>query len=463
MSTFSLLHRSPVAFVLVALVTGGLIGGVITAWQMDGAGEAHSSHAASAAADTSAPSSGAMSGLAAYDDNGDGVVYQGGMHPDVVQDEPGSCPICGMQLTPVQVGGSGATQEGAVRVSSATLQNIGVRTTKATVEPLSRRIRTTGRFEANERLMTAVSPKVGGWIDTLHVDYEGARVQAGDPLFEIYSPELVATQEEYLTALRSADRLQDDAGAQRLVDAARRRLAYWDISDAQIKRLTDTREPQRTLTLSAPASGTVTRKAVTQGEKVSAGQTLMHVTNLRELWLMVDVYEQDLSWVDVGNRAEVQLPYDPGRTVEGEVDYIYDEVDPDTRTVKARITVPNRDRSLKPGMYATVTLRGDETAPTPVVPQEAVVSTGPREAVIVALGNGQFRPVPVTTGLTAEGRTQILQGLDGGEPVVTSAQFLIDSEARLQGALGAMTDTTAMRHDGPSDETTTPAMDGHAH
>jgi RND family efflux transporter MFP subunit len=344
-----------------------------------------------------------------------------------------------MQLTPVQVGGGDATQEGAIRISPATLQNIGVRTTEVPVESLSRRIRTTGRFEVNERRMTAVSPKVSGWVDQLYVDYEGARVQTGEPLFEIYSPELVATQEEYLTALRAADRLQGDAGAQRLVDAARRRLAYWDISEAQIERLKETREPQRTLTLSAPASGTVTRKAVTQGEKISAGQTLMHVTNLRQLWLMADVYEQDLSWVDVGTPAEVQLPYAPGRTVEGRVDYIYDEVDPETRTVKARITVPNPDRSLKPGMYATVTLRGDETTPTPVVPQEAVVSTGPREAVIRALGNGQFRPVPVTTGLSADGRTQVLRGLDGGEQVVTSAQFLIDSEARLQGALSAMT------------------------
>ena len=340
MSVFQSFFRSSLFVALLALTVGLLVGGTLVAWQ--GREPADSSPAASSQAtgDSSTAAASSASGLARFDENGDGVVYQGGMHPDVVQDEPGSCPICGMQLTPVQVGGEGATEEGAVRISPATLQNIGVRTAEVSVEPLSRRIRTTGRFEANERRMTAVSPKVSGWVDRLHVDYEGARVQAGEPLFEIYSPELVATQEEYLTALRAADRLEGDAGAQRLVDAARRRLAYWDISEAQIERLKETREPRRTLTLSAPASGTVTRKAVTQGEKVSAGQTLMHITNLRQLWLMVDVYEQDVSWVDVGNRAEVQLPYAPGRTVEGQVDYIYDEVNPDTRKPKRGARAP---------------------------------------------------------------------------------------------------------------------------
>jgi RND family efflux transporter MFP subunit len=154
------------------------------------------------------------------------------------------------------------------------------------------------------------------------------------------------------------------------------------------------------------------------------------------------VYEQDLSWVEVGSRAQVELPYDPGRTVTGRVDYIYDEVDDDTRTVRARIAVPNPDRALKPGMYATVRLSGGTTEATPLVPESAVVSSGTREIVVTALGDGRFRPVPVQTGLSANGRTQVLRGLTGGERVVTSAQFLIDSEARLSGALAAMGDST---------------------
>jgi RND family efflux transporter MFP subunit len=254
----------------------------------------------------------------------------------------------------------------------------------------------------------------------------------------------VATQEEYLAALRTADRLGDDDGAQRLVAAARRRLDYWDIPEAQIERLEERRTPMRTLTFTAPASGTVTKKAITEGEKFAPGQTLFHITRLDPLWLMVDVYEQDLSWIEVGSRAQIELPYDPGRTVTGRVEYVYDAVDDGTRTVRARIAVPNPDRSLKPGMYATVRLSGGATDPTPLVPESAVVSSGEREIVVRALGDGRFRPVPVHTGLSADGRTQVLHGLDGGERVVTSAQFLIDSEARLSGALAAMGDSTGM-------------------
>ncbi len=429
--------------ITAALLVGVLLGGgLLTAFNYASTspGAAAGDSTSEVATSDRTPDRSAPSGLAAYDENGDGVVYQGGMHPDIVQDEPGNCPVCGMTLTPVQV--DGQQEEGTVRISPLTLQNIGVRTTTVAVEPLTRQVRTTGRFEADEQRMHAVAPKISGWVETLHVDYEGARVQPGDPLFAIYSPELVATQEEYLTALRNAERLgTEDGSAQRLVQAAERRLAYWDVSDEQIERLAATGTPQRTLTFYAPSAGTVTRKNVTEGQKITAGQTLMHVTDLSALWLMVDVYEQDLAWIEEGSTARVELPYAPGRTVEGRIDYIYDTVDPDTRTVKARVTVPNPDRSLKPGMYATVTLRGGRTAPTPLVPDAAIVSSGERDVVIQALGDGRFRPVPVQTGLAADGRVQILSGLSGGERIVTSAQFLIDSEARLTGALRAMADT----------------------
>jgi len=481
MTSLRSLLRSNTLLVLLALAAGGLIGGIVTAWQMGASESASSPTARSAsgpsasdtsasgmsASDTSADGASAQSasGLAAYDENGDGVVYQGGMHPDVVQDEPGSCPICGMQLTPVQVGGQ--QEEGTVQVSAATLQNIGVKTATVSVEPLSRRMRTTGRFQAHDGLRTAISPKVNGWIDRLHVDYEGARVRKGEPLFDIYSPELVATQEEYLTALRNARTLGvDDPGSQRLVEAARRRLAYWDITDEQIQELKEAGTPQRTLTFAAPASGTVTHAPVTEGEKISSGQTLMHITRLSPLWLMVDVYEQDLAWIDVGTEAEIQLPHAPGTTIGGTVDYIYDEIDRDTRTARARISVPNPRGKLKPGMYATVTLQGRRAEARPLVPQEAVVSSGERDIVIRSLGEGRFRPVPVTTGLSADGRTQILSGLEGGETVVTSAQFLIDSEARLQGALRSLTSGShqhGSNQDGSSNGNGSSREDGSSH
>ena len=378
-------------------------------------------------------------GLAAADEDGDGIVYQSGMHPWIVQDEPGQCPICGMDLQPVSVSGQ---EEGAVRIDPVTQQNIGVRTSTVEVAALPQTARTTGRFEASEEGQVAVSPKISGWVEALHVKYEGARVRAGQPLFELYSPELVSTQEEYLLALRNRERLAGtgaEEDAERLVEAARRRLAYWDITAEQVRRLEETGEPQRTLTFYAPASGTVTETSVTEGQQVQAGQTLMRLTDLSTLWLMADVYEQDLAWVDVGTPAVIELPYAPGQPRTGRVSYLYDRLDPQARTVQARIAVPNPGGRLKPGMYATVTLTGSESAPRPVVPEEAVIRTGEQEVVVLALGDGRFRPVEVVAGPSSNGQVQILEGLEGGEEVVTSAQFLIDSEASLQSSISAMT------------------------
>ena len=386
-------------------------------------------------------------GLAAADKNDDGIVYQSGMHPWIVQDEPGQCPVCGMDLQPVPVSGQ---EEGTVRIDPVTQQNIGVRTSTVEVASLPRTARTTGRFEASEEGQVAVSPKISGWIEALHVNYEGARVRKGEPLFELYSPELVSTQEEYLLALRNQERLAESgatADAQRLVDAARRRLAYWDITDEQVRRLEETGAPQRTLTFYAPAAGTVTETSVTEGQQVQAGQTLMRLTDLSTLWLMADVYEQDLAWVDVGTPAEIILPYAPGEPQTGQVSYLYDRLDAQARTVQARIAVSNPGGKLKPGMYATVTLTGSESEPRPVVPEEAVIRTGEQEVVVLALGDGRFRPTEVVAGPSSNGQVQILEGLEGGEEVVTSAQFLIDSEARLASSIGAMTS----RQDGEMD------------
>ena len=394
--------------------------------------EAHPQDA-SAGADSLQQAS--KSGLAAADLDGDGLVYQSGMHPWIVEDAPGVCPICGMDLIPVRVDGA---EEGTVRIDPVTMQNIGVRTALVVTEPLQRTVRTTGRFAVNEQRTTVVSPKIGGWVEELHVNFEGARVAKGQPLLEIYSPDLVSTQEEYLLAIRNVERLGGGADAQRLVDAARRRLSYWDISEEQVRRLEETGVPQKTLTLVAPASGTVSETNVVEGQKISAGQTLMRLSDLSSLWLMVDVYEQDLAWVGVGTTASIELPYDPGRTLTGRVDYLYDQLDSATRTVQARVQVANPGLKLKPQMYATVHLYGDRTESLPLVPSEAIIRTGDRAVVILALGDGRFRPVEVRTGIESDGRVQILSGLTGNERVVTSAQFLIDSEARLASSVSAM-------------------------
>lgn len=386
-----------------------------------------------------APASGAAAegGLAAQDVNGDGIVYQSGMHPWIVQDEPGQCPICGMDLQPVPV--SGATG-GTVEIDPVTLQTIGVRTDVVRTERLSRSVRTTGQFEVSERGQKVVSLRAGGWVERLYINATGDRVRTGQPLLELYSPELVATQQEYLLALRTADMMGDDGD--RVVEAARRRLELFGVTTTQIQRLAQTGEITRTITIYSPASGTVTELDVVQGMQAQAGRTLMQIADLSSLWLQVDVPERDLGWVDTQTRAVVEVDSRPGDDLRGRVEYVYDTLDPMTRTGTARIIVPNPNGRLKPGMFATATLNGRPSEPVVVVPSEAIIRTGSEAVVIRALGEGRFEPQPVTLGQEADGLIQILSGLSEGEEIVTSAQFLIDSEARLAASIGAMSSTS---------------------
>lgn len=429
------LTRSPRLALVVFVLVAGAAAVALTVLAEDPSRSESLDSAQSISDSVAAPAIPASSGLAAADLNGDGIVYQDGMHPQIVRDEPGRCPICGMDLMPVRVDGH---DEGAVEIDPVTIQNIGVRTAPVKIEALGRTVRATGRFETNEQGRSAVSPKIAGWVEQLHVEYEGARVRRGQPLLTIYSPELVSTQEEYLLALRNAERLGGTADAQRLVEATRRRLANWDISEAQIEHLEASGQAEKTLTLFAPASGTVTMKDVVEGEQIVPGKTLMELSDLSRVWLMVDVYEQDLAWVGVGTNAHVALPYDAGRTITGTVDYVYDTLDPATRTVKARVTLDNPGLLFKPGMYATVTLQGGVMPALPVIPEEALIRTGTGAIVVLAMGDGRFRPVEVVSGSSSGGLVQILSGLVGGERVVTSAQFLIDSESRLKSAVDAM-------------------------
>lgn len=366
-------------------------------------------------------------------------LYTCGMHPHVLSEEEGTCPICGMNLTPIQ---QTASEEGIVSIDPVTVQNIGVRTALVTVEPLARTVRTTGQFEMDEQGAYTVSLKVSGWVEKLYVDYEGVIVKEGEPLLELYSPELIATQEEYLLALRNARRHQEGpavADAQRLLDAARRRLAYWDLTEEQVRNLEENGTPQRTLTFFAPTSGEVMRKNVVAGQQVNAGQALMDIVDISKIWLIADIYEQDLGWIDEGTTAEVELPYQPGQSWSGQVDHIYYMLNRETRSARARIVLQSgRQSPFKPGMYATVYLQGEETNAMPTVPEEAVIRTGEQDVVLLALGGGRFQPLEVQAGIEAAGKVQILQGLEGNELVVTSAQFLIDSESRLKSAVGAM-------------------------
>jgi RND family efflux transporter MFP subunit len=398
------------------------------------------------------PPPAASTGLAArdIDGDGDGYVYQDAMHPEVVRDEPGLCPVCGMALTRVPVGGTGG--EGVVQIDPVTLQNMGVRTAEVTEETLERTLRTTGTVEASDAAREVVTLKVGGWVEELFVNVEGQHVRRGEPLLALYSPDLVATQQEYLLALRNRELLGGGPEADRLVEAARTRLRLYDVSPEQVARLEQTGEVQRTLTLYSPASGTVVEKQVVEGMQAMPGQALMEIVNLGSVWVQAAVPEHDLGWVRPGVRAEIALPSEPGVTTTGRVDYVYDTLDPQLRTGRARVTVGNPGGRLKPGMYATVTLYGPLAEPAPTVPTDAVIRTGTDAVVVVALGEGRFLPRPVVLGEEAGGRVQVLEGVEAGERVVTSAQFLIDSEARLAAAVGAM---AAPGHEDHTDETPT--------
>ena len=378
---------------------------------------------------------GPVGGLAQFDANGDGIVYQSGMHPWIVEDTPGTCPICGMDLEPVPVSGAPA---GTVEIDPVTLQNIGVRTALVQTRQLERTLRTTGTFEAQDAARETVTLRVGGFVERLYVDTEGQRVRQGQPLLEIYSPELVSTQQELLLAVRNRQLLGGGDGADRLVEAARTRLRLFGLGANQIAAVERSGTIQERITLFAPASGTVQNRRIVEGMQATPGQPLMDIVDFGALYLQVDIPERDLGWVTRGTRGVVTLTAYPGEELRGRVDYIYDTLDPATRTGTARITVPNPGGRLRPGMFATATLYGALSEGGPVVPAEAVVRDGPEAAVILALGEGRFRPQPVRLGEESDGFVRVLSGVEPGDRVVTSAQFLIDSEARLAASLGSM-------------------------
>jgi Cu(I)/Ag(I) efflux system membrane fusion protein len=350
----------------------------------------------------------------------------------------------GLTLESIQK--EGKVQEiapGTVQISLERQQLIGVRF--GTVEPrtLQKVIRTVGRIDTDEKRIGIVSPKISGWIEELFVDFTGRFVRKGEPLLTIYSPELVSTQEEYLLALKARQEWSKSPfaevaeGGTLLADSARRRLRLWDISDAQIQALEENREPKKTLTLYSPFTGHVLEKMVNKGQFVDAGMALFKIADLSVVWLIADIYESELSAIRVGQPAAIQMSYYPGETFTGKAIYIYPYLDAQTRTAKVRYEFANPHGKLKPEMFANVeiTVRlGEKLA----VPESAVIDTGVRKVVIVDRGSGYFEPREVRLGFKAGEVFEVLGGLKAGERVVTSANFLIDSESKLKEAVGGM-------------------------
>ncbi len=363
------------------------------------------------------------------------------MDPSFTADKPGKSPM-GMDLVPVYEDELEAT--GTVRIDPITVQNIGVKTAPVERRLLSRKVRTVGRVDYDETRMTDVNTKVAGWVEKLFVDHTGQEVKRGQPLLEIYSPELVAAQEEYLTALEYMRRLEQSAaeevvqGARDLLVASAQRLRYWDITDQQIAALEHKRQVERTMIVYSPQEGIVVHKAVFAGAYIQPGQHLYRIGDLSRVWVYADIYEYELPWIEEGQKVEVELPYVPGKVFRGQVAYVYPFLESRTRTVKVRMSFANPELELKPEMYANVDIESMVARDALVVPDQAVIRSGERNVIVVALGEGRFQPREVKLGVEANGSHQVLEGVRAGERIVTSAQFLIDSESSLKAAVSGM-------------------------
>ena len=349
-------------------------------------------------------------------------------------------------LTMESIQKKGKVQEvapGTVQISSERQQLIGVKFGTVEMRPLEKVIRTVGRIDYDEKRIVIVSLKVGGWIEDLYVDFTGRFVRKGEPLLTIYSPELVSTQEEYLLALKAKKSLTKSpfpevAGSgDSLAESAKRRLKLWDITDEEIQKLEESGQSKKTLTLYAPFSGFVLEKSAYKGMNVMPGMALYKLADLSVVWLYADIYEYELPFVRLGQDASIQLSYIPGEMFRGKAIYIYPSLNPETRTAKVRFEFPNPHEKLKPEMYANVEIKvhlGQKLA----VPEGAIIDTGIRQLAIVDKGSGYFEPREVKVGAKVDNYYEVIKGLKAGERVVTSANFLIDSESKLKEAVGGM-------------------------
>ena len=355
----------------------------------------------------------------------------------------------GMDYLPVYEGedntGSG------IKVSTEKIQKLGVRLEKAERRRIAPEVRASGRVEIDERRLSAVAPKFEGYVEQLHVNATGQLIAKGQPLFEVYSPELVSAQREYLIAYKGAQSLSSLSeqrseakdGLRRLAQASLQRLKAWDISDEQVKALEQGREPQRTLSFRAPASGVVTDKKAVQGMRFMPGEVLYQLADLSAVWVIADVFEQDLAHVKNGAKAQVTLSAYPGEKFSGVITYVYPTLKPETRTVPVRIELANPGGKLKPGMYAEVALAvsylAAGSAPAVTVPHSAVIDSGLRQVVLVQTGEGRFEPREVRLGQRDGERVEVITGVKEGEPVVVAANFLLDAESNLKAALTGLT------------------------
>ncbi|MCH8319985.1 MAG: efflux RND transporter periplasmic adaptor subunit [Acidobacteria bacterium] len=373
------------------------------------------------------------------------------MHPSVRMKDPGTCPICAMDLVPVMKrspaalanGSTNSAQQLAGDKSTFTVdprrqQLINVQTTEVEVRSLEKVIRTVATLEVDETRIEYVHPKIQGWIQKVFVDFTLQHVNEGDPLFSIYSPELVLTQEEYLLALKTAENLADSpfehvsSGARSLFEATRRRLELFDITDEQIEQLEKSGQVQKHLIVYSPVSGHVMEKNAFPNMYVTPETRIYTIADYTKIWAYVEIYENEISYVREGQRVAMSTVAYPGEVFRGDITYVYPHLNEETRTMRVRLEFPNPDLKLKPGMYSNIEIQVPLGA-TLAVPESAVLRTGKRDLVFVDLGSGQMQLRQVEIGATASDYYEILKGLKPGERVVSAANFLIDAESKVQG------------------------------
>ena len=371
------------------------------------------------------------------------LYYRDAMNPSHTSDKPGKAPD-GMDLVPVYEGEAGG-EAGEVKIDPTTVQSMGVATETVTARDLKKEIRVSGTIDLNETAVSIVNTKIMGWVEKLYIDYTGQAVRKGQPLLTIYSPDLVSAQEEYLQAINYLKSLPEgtssDArkGAEQLVESGKRRLQNWDIPDKSIAALEQRNAPEKAMTIYSPSDGVVLEKMVAAGQNVMPGMALYKVADLSVVWAIANVYQEDLPYVKVGTEAATEVPSIPGRTFTGKVQFVSPVLDASTKTAAVRIAIRNTpDRLLKPQMFANVTIQSPLSKNVLSVSQQAVIHTGPRNIVIVSLSNGYFKPQEVKLGMSANGFVQVLNGLTAGQTIVTSSQFLIDSESNLKKAVSQM-------------------------
>lgn len=452
------------------LLAGVVVGGGATWWTIHRSAGGHDSASASA----------------------DSPLYQCPMHPTITSDHPADCPICGMKLVEVKAAAkagapgagersirfyrspmdpnqtsptprkdemgmdyipvyqgeesnAGPSVEGraSVTIDPARQQLIGLQVAPVTPGPVSGSWRTVGRVEVDPTRVRKANIKVEGYVEQMFVDFVGRPVRRGQPLFSLYSPSMLAAENEYVLALQTRDAL-DKAGSTNnsgasLVEGSRRKLELWDVPAAEIQRLERTRTPSKTFTFHSPISGVVTAKSVVQGASVRAGDTPFEITDLAEVWIMADAYEGDLAFVRVGMLAAMTLKAYPGRTFRGSVAFIDPLLDPATRTAKVHMHFANPDMALKPEMYGDVVLEGRDREGLRI-PADAVIRAGTKDVVFIALGDGKFSPREVLLGARNGSDVEVRSGVEVGQHVVTRANFLVDSESQLRASLAAMSE-----------------------